>query len=144
LGREGIHEKALARISGYRHGDRAIRRRLNLLAKTTIPTTKPHFPDKTNDPRPYLDELADEIRLSVRTAGEIDANLAGLVLRIIERNELIKALEYVIGSDNINRNDPDAVQTAKLTLKNLKPTYHIRPSTRYRVLFPNVHVQEGL
>lgn len=42
------------------------------------------------------------------------------LIRIIERHELIEALEYVIGSDNINRSDPDAVQTAKQTLQKLK------------------------
>jgi hypothetical protein len=42
------------------------------------------------------------------------------LLRIMERHELIKALEYVIGSDNINRNEPDAVKNARQTLNKLK------------------------
>lgn len=57
---------------------------------------------------------------------ERDSDLGGTrtrvnaLIRIIERHELIKALEYVMGSDNINRSDPDAVQTAKQTLQKLK------------------------
>ena len=57
---------------------------------------------------------------------ERDSDLGGTrtrvnaLIRIIERHELIEALEYVIGSDNINRSDPDAVQTAKQTLQKLK------------------------
>ncbi|MDK2918996.1 MAG: hypothetical protein PWQ37_1729 [Candidatus Petromonas sp.] len=42
------------------------------------------------------------------------------LMRIIEREEIIKALEYVIESDNINRSDQEAVQIAKQTLQNLK------------------------
>jgi len=54
-----------------------------------------------------------------------DSDLGGTItrvnslLRIIRRHELANALKYVIDSDNINKNDPDAVKAAQLTLKQL-------------------------
>lgn len=42
------------------------------------------------------------------------------LIRIINRGELIEALQYIMDSDNINRSEPEVVKTASRTLQKLK------------------------
>jgi hypothetical protein len=42
------------------------------------------------------------------------------LIRIIKRDELIDALQYIMESDNINRSEPEVVKTAIRTLQKLK------------------------
>ncbi|GLB61743.1 hypothetical protein NCCP133_38720 [Cytobacillus sp. NCCP-133] len=42
------------------------------------------------------------------------------VLRIIKSNKTVEALEYIISSDRINKEEPKAVQMAKDTLREIK------------------------
>ncbi|GMA60241.1 ROK family protein [Alicyclobacillus fastidiosus] len=52
-------------------------RDLNLIAKTVIATTKPHFPPKTNNPREFFDELTNTIE-SILMQFATDLRLAGV------------------------------------------------------------------
>lgn len=42
------------------------------------------------------------------------------LIRIIERRELIEALEYIVASDSINKNDPNAIRSAVQTINKFK------------------------
>lgn len=42
------------------------------------------------------------------------------VIRIIKSNKIIEALEYVIDSDRINKEEPKAVQMAKIALSEIE------------------------
>lgn len=72
--------------------------------------------------RSYKSEFVKQI---YRERGR-DSDLGGTrtrvnaLLRIIERRELIKALEYIIDSDTINKNDPNAIRCAIQTINKLK------------------------
>ena len=42
------------------------------------------------------------------------------LMRIIERRKLIEALEYIVASDSINKNDPNAIRSAVQMINKFK------------------------
>jgi len=80
-----------------------------------------HYEQLEND-KGYKAEFIKKIYLEGGRDSEIGGTRTRVnaLMRIIERKQIVNALEYVIESSRIKKNDFNAVQVAKQTLKQFK------------------------
>ncbi|MDW0111142.1 hypothetical protein [Sporosarcina aquimarina] len=70
----------------------------------------------------YKSEFIEDIYNSLGRDRNLDgtSTRVNAVLRIIRSNKIVEALEYVIQSDRMRKDNPGAVRKAKETLNNIK------------------------
>jgi len=78
--------------------------------------------EKLKNDNEYKTEFIKQIYLETGRDNDLSGTRTRVnsLMRIIQRHELVEALEYIIKSDNINKNDGNAVKAAKKNLAQIK------------------------